>query len=388
MISVDNLYWVLYHHLLRPAGLDCCYYYPFGTTQNLSHQGEFKPRRIRHEHHVLFHFDQEPLYSDDLGQLYQSHQQYFSTKICKILANSEHSLTKRLVCDNRSMLDWYFFYHGLISQDWFRDTRYLADLYSPISVFCSLNHVVTGKRSYRMALTARLMDQDLEEFGQISFHGDQQVCQQEIDFADSELSGYDKKLIRTNIIDSRRTWPMILDSTNVDGSFSARLGHVEYRLWQQSLFHIVNETVFYDAKLHLTEKIFKPIVALRPFVLVAAPGNLAYLQSYGFRTFDAWIDESYDTILAPDSRLQAITQVIKGLCDLTTRQLQAMHQDMMSVLIYNKNHFFTEFKDMIVDELVDNFDGCIKIWNNGRLETERMVQELYDTRLVKRILKQ
>ena len=45
------------------------------------------------------------------------------------------------------------------------------------------------------------------------------------------------------------------------------------------LFHIVTETIFYDNKLHFTEKVFKPIVARRPFFLVGAPGNLAYLKS-------------------------------------------------------------------------------------------------------------
>jgi hypothetical protein len=43
-----------------------------------------------------------------------------------------------------------------------------------------------------------------------------------------------------------------------------------------------------------TEKIVKPLVALRPFVVFSVPRYLETLQSLGFRTFGDVIDESYD----------------------------------------------------------------------------------------------
>lgn len=43
-----------------------------------------------------------------------------------------------------------------------------------------------------------------------------------------------------------------------------------------------------------TEKIVKPLVALRPFVVFSVPRYLETLQSLGFRTFSDIIDESYD----------------------------------------------------------------------------------------------
>ena len=389
MISVENLYFVLYHNLLGPTGVDCFYYFPFGTTSNLSHQGgEFQPRSPKHEHHVLFHFDQEPLYGDDLGQLYDNCSYYHSVKILKLLANSEHSLLKKQVCRTRSMMDWYFFYHGFAALDWFRDARYLGELQPPCKVFSSLNHIVTGKRSYRIALMARLLKQDLCQFGDVSFHGSKLICQQEVDKEYSYLSHIDKTIIAQHIIESSKTLPMVIDHAKIDGSWSARFGQREYRLWQNSLVHIVNETVFYDSKLHLTEKIFKPIVALRPFVLAAAPGNLAYLKHYGFQTFDTWIDESYDGIIDNDQRLDAITHEIHRLCMSTPRELDAMHKAMMPVLLHNKNHFFSTFKHQIINELVDNFDTCVRVWNHGRVDADRIVSPNYNTQLVKKILKQ
>ena len=179
--------------------------------------------------------------------------------------------------------------------------------------------------------------------------------------------------------------PWRVDDVPINGDLSARFGHREYRLWQSSLWHVVNETVFYEPKLHLTEKIFKPIVAQRPFILVAAPGNLAYLRSYGFQTFERWIDESYDDLQDPDQRLDAIANEIERFAHMSLGELHDVHQDMMSVLDYNKKHFFGEFRKIIVGELVDNFDQCIRIWNNGRIDG-RDVPLPADLKSVKKLL--
>jgi hypothetical protein len=196
-------------------------------------------------------------------------------------------------------------------------------------------------------------------------------CASELEDPWTKLSNREKSMIKQTLID-HATLPIILDSANVTGNFSAKFGHQEFDLWQQSLWHVVNETVFYDPKLHLTEKIFKPIVALRPFVLVAAPGNLAYLKSYGFKTFDQWIDESYDNEHDPEVRLDMIAEEITKLCAMSKQQLQQMHRDMLPVLIHNKQHFFGQFREIIVNELVENFDGCVRVWNNGRVDDRHL----------------
>ena len=98
MISVENFYWALYEHLLGPSGIDCWYYFPFGTTQNLSGVGQFQDWRGK-QPHVLFHFDQEPLWQNNLGDAYEINSMTaHSIKIPRMLANSEHSEIKKTVC--------------------------------------------------------------------------------------------------------------------------------------------------------------------------------------------------------------------------------------------------------------------------------------------------
>lgn len=386
MISVENFYWILHENLLKPVGMDAWYFYPFGTTDNLS-RDEFVPETPGClTPHVLFHFDQEPIFGNTVWGEYDRgwHRGYWSGKILRILANSEHSAVKKHMCQSRLMQDWYFFYHGFAALDWFGDSKYLGHSIDFVQKFSSYNHLVTGKRAYRMALTAKLLQMQMHHESDISFHGTPEQCEAEINDPCSKLSVDQKQLIQRYLCGNHAV-PMLLDRSKIDGQASANFGHQEYKLWQRSFLHVVNETVFYDAKLHLTEKIFKPIVSQRPFILVAAPGNLAYLRRYGFKTFGRWIDESYDLEPDPVKRLDLIAHEIAKINNKPMIELRQMHQEMQPILDHNKSHFFGGFKEIIVDELVDNFDGCVKIWNNGRIDG-RSVPSHPDLESVKQML--
>jgi hypothetical protein len=324
-------------------------------------------------HHVLFHFDQEPIDAKASWNEYdQPRGLYWTQKSCRILANSEHSAVKNQVCKDRYALDWYFFYHGFAALDWFRDGAYF-DQAVPISkVFCSFNHLVRHLRSYRMALTARLCDLDVIDQGDISLHCTSQDCELEINQDHTRLSYRDKLLVQTHLVGNPKL-PLIADTPEVDSNFSAHFCIHDLGLWQRSMLHLVNETVFYDHKLHLTEKVFKPIVALRPFILVAAPGNLAYLRRYGFKTFSRWIDESYDNVIDPSQRLDLIASEVAKFCAMPMTTLHALYQEMLPVLEHNKQHFYGEFREIIASELVDNFDRCVRTWNNGRVDGRQLV---------------
>lgn len=387
MISTENFYWVLYQQLLRPVGLECLFYYPFGTTQNLAllkfnenHYPKFWPPLAGR---ALFHFDQEPIYATDMLDINRAlHGNYY--KFLRLLANSEISQIKSDVCREFCVKDWYYFYHGFAALDWYRDAQYVTGDFSIKKHFCSLNHIVSHKRAYRMALLARLMERDCVEKGTVSFHGTIQDCIDEVERTYTALAPVERDLVIKHLINGDCV-PMIADHARVDGTFSARFGHPEYVLRQQCFLHIVNETVFYDPKQHLTEKIFQPIISERPFVLAGAPGNLRYLQSYGFKTFADYFDESYDDILDPVERTIAIADIVHAICKMSLKALNEMLNDMRPILQYNKQHFFNQFRHRIAGELVDNFDTCIRLWNNGRVD-DRGVPSHPDLEAVKKFL--
>lgn len=291
----------------------------------------------------------------------------------QIFANSEKSeLKKQWLKKNPPLLDWYFFFHGFAALDWFRDFQYLQNIceHHISKVFICLNHLLKDNRSYRLYLLSMLEQNQLVQHGLVSsplLSND--LIKSEVFNPESKLSKNAKQHIIKHLHNKNAS---IIDHTNYNAA-SADIPNFFYK----ALWNIVTETNFYDDKLHLTEKIFKPIAIKRPFILVSSPGNLAYLKSYGFMSFDQWIDESYDSEPDPEIRLQMIVKEITKLCQLTKHELDTMHQEMQEVLEYNHNHFYNNFKKIIVNELVDNFEACTKIYNLSlserfRLPTERL----------------
>ena len=107
----------------------------------------------------------------------------------------------------------------------------------------------------------------------------------------------------------------------------------------------------------------------RPFILVGAPGNLAYLKRYGFRTFDRWIDESYDEETNHEIRIRMIADQLEYLC---TQDVTQMYNEMQEVLEYNHQHFYGKFREIIVDELLWNFKKQVNWYNHDRIERYRL----------------
>lgn len=284
-------------------------------------------------------------------------------------ANSEISQCKKENLKKTSMQDWYFFFHGFAALDWYRSFRYFKFTIKITKVFICLNHILNNKRSHRLHLLSLIYEKNLFQYGYISapLLNENTIKAELYDFC-SDLSKDSKKHIFENLYKNAN--PLILDSGIDYNSASADIISEQFACG--ALWHIVTETVFYDKKLHLTEKIFKPIVVQRPFILVGAPGNLKYLKSYGFKTFDRWIDEGYDEIEDNDLRLQKIATEIEKLCELSLGELEQMHSSMEEILEYNYNHFYGKFKEIIIDEMLDNFKKCIHLYNKDKSERFRV----------------
>ena len=378
MFSLDRFYNILHNNLIMPfKNGRSVYFYPFGTYQNTNFLSDsfdtstsLIPFKQSHNWQLektfvhCYFFDQEPLYDYTLPIVEQSMlspvEKSWARKI-HLLANSEKSKIKKDCVKEHNFYDWYYFFHGFAALDWYRDFQYIE----PQSfnrfdkVFICYNHLTSKLRSYRLHLVSNLLEQDLVRHGDVSlFHKGWQAT---IEDPENPLDNRARVKIYKQL--KNITEPLIVDTDTPNGSLSA---NIKLDNLTSALFHVVTETVYFQDKLHLTEKVFKPIVAQRPFILVAAPGNLAYLKSYGFKTFDRWIDESYD--LEPDHyiRIEKITFEIARLCAMSPALLEQMYKEMSEVLEYNRQHFYTTFKDLIVDELVDNFDSILRQINNGR----------------------
>lgn len=376
MFSLDKFYNILHNNLINQFDNGrSVYFYPFGTYEHqttLANYSDSLPCKVDYENRQVtrtwvhsYFFDQEPYYEYTFPIIKKSFlikENYMrGVNRLNILANSEKSELKNSFIKANCLYDWYYFFHGFAALDWYRDFQY----FEPHSfdrfdkVFICYNHLTSKYRSYRLHLVSNLLSQDLVKHGHVSlFHNGWQAT-----IEDPENPLDNRARIKVYQALKNQTDPLIIDTAEPSGDMSAK---INFNDLTSALFHVVTETVFFQDKLHLTEKVFKPIVAKRPFILAAAPGNLAYLKSYGFKTFDRWIDESYDQETDHYIRIEKITEQIANLCAMDRSALEQTYLEMQEVLEYNFTHFYTTFKDLIVDELVDNFEHILCQVNNGR----------------------
>lgn len=125
-------------------------------------------------------------------------------------------------------------------------------------------------------------------------------------------------------------------------------------LHQSAFLQVVTETVFDYPHNCYSEKTWKPIVNLRPFVIAGVPGSLSDLHNHGFETFSTWWDESYDTIDDSAERLLAIVDIVEYVASKSIVQLQKILVDMQPILEYNRHHYYSKFKSYYISQLHAN----------------------------------
>jgi hypothetical protein len=276
-----------------------------------------------------------------------------------VLITSEHSEVKDQILKKYGFKELYYFYHGFAALDWYRG--HYALNYNKLIVkqykhdYITFNRIINNDRSYRIYFVSLLEEQGLLDHGQISFNVTDNLFddwRDEVADPDSKLSANARQHIENHLTDISK---LVIDHPELPGSASADIPRDVDAFW-----HIVTETVFYYDKLHLTEKIFKPIASKQPFMLLAAPGNLAYLKSYGFKTFEGIIDESYDTIQDNDLRTEAVVRQLRWYCNLTPGEKTDIIQQLEPIIDYNFHHFYGEFRHIITQELLDNTKTLFK----------------------------
>lgn len=104
-----------------------------------------------------------------------------------------------------------------------------------------------------------------------------------------------------------------------------------------SYINIVAMSYFYlrHDQLEINEKVFRPIGAMQPFIVLGQAGTLEVLKKLGYKTFDKWIDESYDTTINDDERYKRVLSEVTRLSKFTKEQLSDMLYDMLPVLTHN-----------------------------------------------------
>ncbi len=116
-----------------------------------------------------------------------------------------------------------------------------------------------------------------------------------------------------------------------------------HKMYTNSYFNILTETS-YDYEntiignnIFPTEKIYRVIFGMQPFIVVSNTGYLKHLKSMGFKTFPEFFDESYDEIKNPWERMDVILTQIKEICSLSKEKIHKKYYNIFDKLEYNRN---------------------------------------------------
>lgn len=244
----------------------------------------------------------------------------------------------------------YYWCHGIIARDWYRFAKHDARLavskpkQKTFLIYC---RAWTGTREYRLKFLELLSDQKMLDRCQTSIlHQDQGI----------ELSSYvcaDPQLQPTNI----------KHINDIDNNASLSHASADYCAddFVSTDISVVLETVAAESKIHLTEKTLRPIACGHPFLLMAGPGSLEYLRSYGFETFAPWLDESYDLETDVVLRMKMIVTEMSRIENLPGDQKKQILKQIKKIAKKNKVHFFSvDFFNRIRSELIENLDTAVQ----------------------------
>lgn len=367
-IPLDNLYHFIEGLFFEPI---CMYlFYPHGS-RNISDvrqlQNIFASNVI---YPIVVCHDQEPLNY----KLYQTHSQedidrahqHFKQQVDKnTLAQSNLSLAVNAWCNlydkmillhsekNSQDLAWYesqryigvyYWCHAIIARDWYRFAKFdqrlnHSDHKKDFLIYC---RDWSGSREYRVKFQELLHQNNLRNQSVTSIkHRNSQ---------DQDIKNF--------IFDNPNLTPASTDFfDNLNDNLSVSSSSADYCVddYNSTRISVVLETVFDGKKIHLTEKILRPIACGHPFILAAGPGGLEYLKSYGFKTFSPWINEDYDLEYDSVKRLEKIVSSMKRFSDLCVDDKNKIYDQLKQVAEYNQQRFFSsEFVDQVKNELVSN----------------------------------
>lgn len=183
-------------------------------------------------------------------------------------------------------------------------------------------------KDFRTALSFFIHRNHLKDFGQISHLGIPEKDSFLNSIFSNQFSGDDYTAFKKSL-------PWIVDNSFKNIYWNT----ISKEQYWSSLLYIITETE-YEGKVqsssnYFTEKTYKPIALMMPFIIVAPAFSLEQLRSEGYLTFSKWWDESYDSEKNPVRRMEKITQTIQSICSWNKDKQVETLKEMQPTLEHN-----------------------------------------------------
>ena len=157
-------------------------------------------------------------------------------------------------------------------------------------------------------------------------------------------------LTSEDVLIANKLLPLILDNPNFNRHPMEQGTDPVNHFYNTSLVNIITETYFFNKVIHITEKTYKPIAFMQPFILVGAAGSLQHVKDMGFKTFDDFWDESYDLETDDKTRFLMITSLMESIASWTPEAKINFTYAVKDIVEYNVKHLNT-----MPNKEIDNF---------------------------------
>jgi hypothetical protein len=146
--------------------------------------------------------------------------------------------------------------------------------------------------------------------------------------------------------------PLVVDHRNYDNMVQDTTRHMK-KFYETSLISVVTETTCDNYALQISEKTFKPIFYLQPFIVVNSPGSLKYLKSAGYKTFSDFFDESYDEIINNNDRVVRIGELCKEINSWSLETKKKFFDETRPIVNHNLQVLYEVFPKKLKGEFWD-----------------------------------
>ncbi len=217
----------------------------------------------------------------------------------------------------------YWWAHAPIARDWYRfaryDTRLQRQSQDIKANFLVYARATTGKRAYRKIFLEHLVHIDNVQLGSIDRNIIPPItrCNEGNSEGDADYNPYQEDISSTS---------------------SATYSWEDFARTNCS---IVLETV-YDQRIHLTEKTLRPLACGHPFMILSGPGALEKIREYGFKTFQPYINESYDKEKDPVKRMDMLLSEMNRINSSSEKYQRWIWNGCQEIAEHNKRLFFED----------------------------------------------
>lgn len=183
---------------------------------------------------------------------------------------------------------------------------------NPEHLYMCLNR---KRHSHRIELVDRLKEEGLIKYGLVSLGGDLENNIPQLNL------NVDVKKVDGNKATDYRTGDIPNDISSIG----------DLTNWNNTLINVVTETTTHTHTF-ISEKTWKPIIGLRPFMIVGDSKIYSYLKEYGIDTFDDLFGTGYEHPWVHNR----IEWVISNLKKYSNTNLLDMYKDLYPRLVKNK----------------------------------------------------